>query len=147
MTFVLCSTVLFFDVLLFFGILFYGLACLVLSFILLVEFCCHIEILSLMSLTFESIVISTHMKKVFRGIVRMPQNDVLDQMSRLLFERFVESMVVPILDKRRSPYHSGCSKPWCNFFCRGRITRSSSRPRKDDLYTKGSGNDDNNETI
>ena len=54
-----------------------------------------------MSLTFESIVISTHMKEVFQGIVRIPQNDVLDQMSRLLFDMFVESMAVPILGKKK----------------------------------------------
>lgn len=74
----------------------------------------------------------------------MPQNDVLDQMSRLLFDMFVDSMAVPILGKRKSTSYSGCSKPWCNPSCRGHITRSTSIPRKEDLCTKGSGNDDNN---
>jgi hypothetical protein len=59
-----------------------------------------------MSLTFESVVISTHMKEVLQGIVRMPQIYVLDEMSRLLFDMFVESMTVPILGKRRSTFHS-----------------------------------------
>jgi hypothetical protein len=77
-----------------------------------------------MSPTFESIVSSTHMKEVFQGIVRMPQNDVLDQMSRLLFDMFVEFMTVPVLGTRRLTSHSDCSKPGCNPSCRGRITRS-----------------------
>jgi hypothetical protein len=71
-----------------------------------------------MSLTFESIVISTHMKEVFQIIVRIPQNDVLDQMLRLLFNMFVESMDVPIMGKIRSTSHSGCFKLGCNNSCR-----------------------------
>ena len=75
----------------------------------------------------------------------MLQNDVLYQMSRLLFDMIVESMVVLIMGKRRSTSHSGCSKLRCNPSYREHITSSTSRPRKEDLCTKGSGNDDNNE--
>ena len=75
----------------------------------------------------------------------MLQTDVLDQMSRLLFDMFVDSIDVSIPGKRRSSSHSGCSKLGCNLFSKGRITRSTSIPRKEDMCTKGSGNDDNNE--
>jgi len=104
-----------------------------------------------MSLTCESIfiliriVILIHIKEVFQGIVRMPQNDVLDQMSRLLFDMFVESIDVLIMCKRRTTSHSGCSKLGCNLSCRGYITRSTNKPKKEDICTKGSGIDDNNE--
>ena len=50
-----------------------------------------------------------HVKEVFQGIARMPQiwSVVLDQMSRLLFDMFDDSMDVPIPGKRRSTPHSG----------------------------------------
>ncbi len=66
-------------------------------------------------------------------------------MSILLFDMFVDSIDVPNPGKRRSTSHCGCSKPACNPYCRGRITRSTSRPRKEDLWTRDSENDDNNE--
>jgi hypothetical protein len=75
----------------------------------------------------------------------MPQSDVLDQISRLLFDMFVDSIDMPIPGKRMSTSYCGCSKPGCNPYCRGLITRSTSRPRKEDLCTRGSENDDNNE--
>ena len=83
------------------------------------------------------------MKEVFHGIVRTPQSDVLDQMSRLLFDMFVDSMDVLIPGKRRSNPYSGPYKSRYDLFPRGCITISTSRP-KEDLCTRGSGNNDNN---
>ena len=79
-----------------------------------------------MSLTSESIVIPTHMEEVFHGNARMLQSDVLDQMSRLLFDMFVDSIDVSIPGKRRSISHSGCFKLGYNLSSKGRKTRSPS---------------------
>jgi Tfp pilus assembly major pilin PilA len=75
----------------------------------------------------------------------MSQNDVLDKMSRLLFDMFVDSMDVPIPGKKMLTSQSGCSKQRCNPSSKGRITRSTSRPKKEDICTIGNGNDDNND--
>ena len=66
-------------------------------------------------------------------------------MSRLLSDMFEDSRDVPILDMRRSIPHSGHSKPSCGPSSKGHLTRSNARPKKDNLYTGGSGDDNNNE--
>ena len=58
---------------------------------------------------------------------------------------FEDSSDVPIPGKSRSTPHSGCSKPGGGPSSSTRITRSSARPRKENLCTGDSGGDDNNE--
>ena len=70
---------------------------------------------------------------------------VLDQISKLLSNAFEGSKDVPIPGKRRSTPYNGYSKPRCGPSSKGHITRSNVRPRKEDLCTRGSEDDDNNE--